>query len=108
MAAATVAICSAVAWTRPWPMAEEPTARSSPISPAAGIVLSAAPAMSGGALKPKRSAVATSRLAPSWTPSGAKTELHDLAKETTSEPPQYSPLAFSRSTPSSTAFCCTG
>ena len=41
--AATVAICSAVAWTRPWPIAVEPTARSSPISPAAGIVLSAAP-----------------------------------------------------------------
>ena len=89
-------------------MADDPTARSSPISPAAGIVLSAAPAMSGGALKPKRSAAATRRLAPSWAPSGAKTELHDFAKETTSEPPQYSPLAFSRSTPSSTALVCTG
>ena len=52
-------------------------------------------------MKPKCSAVATRRLAPSWTPSGAKTELQDFAKEMISEPPQYSPLAFSRSTPSS-------
>ena len=44
--AATFAICSAVAWTRPWPIADEPTARSSPISDACGIVLSAAPGMS--------------------------------------------------------------
>ena len=45
--AATVAIWSAVACTRPWPIADEPTARSSPISSAAGIVLVAAPAIAG-------------------------------------------------------------
>ena len=37
--------------------------------------------MPGGSLKPKRSAVATSRLAPSLAPSGAKTELQDFAKD---------------------------
>ena len=59
---------------------------------------------SGGSLKPKRSATSTSRSAPSCAPSGAKTELHDWAKEATSVPPQSSPLAFSISTPSSVAW----
>ena len=61
---ATFTICSVVACTRPWPIADEPTARSSPMSPAAGIVLVAAPGMPGWWLKPKRSAMFTSRLAP--------------------------------------------
>ncbi len=37
-------ICSGVVSTRPWPIADEPTARSSPISSADGIVERAAPA----------------------------------------------------------------
>ena len=55
--AATHAICSAVACTLPWPIADEPTARPSPISLAAGIVLVAAPGMPGSVLKPNCSAV---------------------------------------------------
>ena len=92
--AATSVISSGVACTRPCPIAEEPTARSSPIELADGIVLSAAPGIEVGWLKPKRSAVATSRLAPSLTPSGANTELHDTANALSSVPPQSSPPAF--------------
>ena len=47
IAAAIVAISSGVASTLPWPIALEPTARSSPISRAAGIVERAAPAAPG-------------------------------------------------------------
>ena len=43
MVAATVASSSGVASTLPWPIADEPTARSSPISSGAGIVERAAP-----------------------------------------------------------------
>ncbi len=96
MVAATSVISSGVVCTRPCPIAEDPTARSSPIALAGGIVLSAAPGMELGWLKPKRSAVATSRLPPSLTPSGANTELHDTAKELMRVPPQDSPLAFCR------------
>ena len=98
--AAIDAICRVVACTRPWPMAVEPSARSSPISPAAGIVDVAAPGTSGGWSNPKRRAVATRRRAPTATPIGAKTELQDSAKAWTSVPPQDSPLAFWSSTPS--------
>ena len=45
--AATVASSSGVASTLPWPIAVEPTARSSPISSAAGIVERAAPQRAG-------------------------------------------------------------
>ena len=92
--AATSVISRGVVCTRPCPIAEEPTARSSPIDFADGIVLSAAPGIELGWLKPKRSAVATSRLAPSLAPRGANTELHDTANELMSVPPQSSPLAF--------------
>src|SRR3954465_57519 len=64
IAAAIVAISSGVASTLPWPIALEPTARSSPISRAGGIVERAAPASEGASLKPNRSAAATSRRAP--------------------------------------------
>ena len=89
-------------------MAVDPTARSSPISPAAGMVERAAPESPGSLLKPKRSAVRTSRSAPSSAPIGAKTELHEWANELISEPPHDSPLAFSSSMPSSVAAVCTG
>ncbi len=106
--AATPAIVSAVACTRPWPIALEPTARSSPISPAGGIVAVAAPGMPGSWSKPKRRATSTSRSAPTSAPRGANTELHDRAKAWTSVPPQYSPLSLSSSTPSSVADVVTG
>jgi hypothetical protein len=53
IAAATTAICSALAWTLPCRFALEPTARSSPIVSAAGIVLVAAPSMPGGGVEPE-------------------------------------------------------
>ena len=106
--AATHAICSAVACTLPWPIAEEPTASPSPISLAGGIVLVAAPGMPGSVLKPNCSAVLTRRSGPRRVPSGANTELHECAKDWRNVPPQDSPLAFSRSTPSRTAFVSTG
>ena len=52
-----MAICSALASTWPWPMAVDPTSSSPWIFAAAGSVLSAAPAIPGSRLKPKRSAV---------------------------------------------------
>ena len=58
--------------------------------------------------QPKRSAMDTSSLAPTFTPSGANTELHEWAKLSAKLPPQDSPLAFSRSTPSITALVSTG
>ena len=69
----------------------------------AGSVLSAAPGIPARWLKPNRSAVATSRAAPSLTPSGANTELHDTAKASSSVPPHSSPLALLSLTPSSVA-----
>lgn len=86
----------------------EPTARSSPTLPACGIDGVSAPGMPVGSLKPKRSAAATSFGAPSRAPSGANTELHDSANASASVPPQASPPAFERSTPSSTAWVWTG
>ena len=105
---ATTAISSGVASTLPWPIAVEPTASGESISAAGGIVEVAAPASVGTSLKPNRSAAATSRFAPSFTPSGANTELHDLAKLSANDPPHDSPFAFWRSTPSITAFVSTG
>ena len=101
--AATVAISRGLACTMSWPIAVEPTASSPWICAAGGRVLSAAPAIPGGWLKPNRSAVATSRAAPSFTPSGANTELHDTANASTRVPPHSSPLALCSSTPSSVA-----
>ena len=92
----------------PCPIAVDPTARSSPISPAAGIVERMAPASPGSSLKPNFSAVATSRSAPSCAPIGANTELQEWAKLSLSDPPHDSPLAFSSETPSRTASVCTG
>ena len=66
---------------------------SPPIVLADGIVLSAAPGIEGGWLKPNRSAIATSRLAPSLTPSGANTELQETANAFRNVPPQTSPPA---------------
>ena len=107
--AATHAICSAVACTLPWPIADEPTASSSPIS--LGMRESCSSRRRGcrrSWLKPNASAVCTSRSGPRRAPSGAKTELQECAKDSRSEPPQDSPLAFSSSTPSSVAAVCTG
>ena len=67
--------------------------------PAGGIVGSAAPGIDGGWLKPNRSAIATSRLAPSLAPSGAKTLLQETANAFSSVPPHTSPLAFWRLNP---------
>ena len=50
----------------------------------------------------------TSSAAPTLTPSGANTELHEWAKLSANVPPHDSPLAFSRSTPSITALVSTG
>ena len=108
IAAAMSAIWSGVVSTLPWPIAVEPTARSSPISPAAGIVERAAPISCGSLLKPNRSAAATSRSAPSSAPTGANTELQECANESIKEPPHASPLAFWSSTPSSVAAVWTG
>src|SRR3954451_21811607 len=105
---ATTAISGGVACTLPWPIALEPTASGEPISAADGSVLGASPITDAGSLKPNFSAAATSRLPPSFTPSGAKTELHDSAKLFANEPPHDSPLAFWRSTPSITACVSTG
>ena len=51
IAAAISAICSGVASTLPWPIALEPTARSSPISLAGGIVERAAPMSPGSCVE---------------------------------------------------------
>src|SRR5215216_3456483 len=89
-------------------MAVEPTASGVSISAAGGIVLVAAPGIRGGSFQPKRSAVSTIRFAPSLTPSGAKTELHEWAKLVVKLPPHDSPFAFSSGTPSMIARVSTG
>ena len=98
--AATSAICSAVACTLPWPIAEAPSSRFDRWTLAGGIVLAGSPASGDGALNPKRCAMVKSRLAPSRTPSGANTELQETAKELMSVPPHASPLAFCKAKPS--------
>src|SRR4051812_43909118 len=62
--AATEAICSGVALSVFWPIAAEPTAIASFIF--VGTVLTLAAGMSGCWLKPNRSAIATSFLAPTF------------------------------------------
>ena len=72
---------SPAAWPAPapCPIAEEPTARSSPMCSPTGSCSRPRRGSRLGWLKPNRSAIATSRLAPSLAPSGANTELHDTA-----------------------------
>jgi hypothetical protein len=60
-----------VASTWPCPIAEEPTDSAEPIVLAEGIVDSSAPRIDGGWSNPNRCAAATSRVAPTRTPSGA-------------------------------------
>src|SRR2546423_12634313 len=108
MVSATTAISSGVASTLPCPIAVEPTASGEPTSAAVGNVEGAAPGIDGVSLKPNFSAVFTSRFAPTFTPSGAKTELHESANAFEKVPPHDSPLAFERVTPSITACVSTG
>ncbi len=75
---------------------------------AAGIVLGLAAGTSGCSLKPKASAAATRRFAPSLAPSGPKTELHECANEFDRLPPQDSSLALRSRTPDSVADVRTG
>ena len=63
---------------------------------------------SGCSLKPKRSAAATSRLAPSFAPSGPKTELQECANEFERLPPHDSSPALRSLTPDSVAAVRTG
>src|SRR4051794_2335986 len=99
---------SGVARSLFWPIALAPTASASLSSDALGIEFGFAAGPSSCSLKPKRSAAATSRLAPIFAPSGPKTELQDSAKDTASEPPQDSSLALRRRAPLSTAPLRTG
>ena len=91
--AATSVIVSGVACTRPWPIADGPSSAS--LSRLlGGTDGSSAPGIEDGWLKPNRSAVCRNRLAPTLTPSGANTELHETANALSSVPPQSSPPAF--------------
>ncbi len=103
--AATSAICSGVASTWPWPIADEPTARSSPISRGRRGSCSSPRRRSrvgcveaealGGRDEPLRAELgARAARRPSCT---------SARRTTASEPPQDSPLAFWSSTPSSVA-----
>ena len=103
-----LAICSGVARSLSWPIALEPTARSSRSALAAGIVLGLATGTRGASLKPNASAWATSLFAPSLAPSGAKTELHEFANDAARLPPHDSLLALARRTPESVADVCAG
>src|SRR5215213_4553040 len=105
---ATEAIWSGVASVRYWPIAVAPTSSGVSISGAGGRVLGTSPGTVGSAFQPKRSAAATRSGAPTLTPSGANTELHEWAKLLRNVPPQYSPLAFSSSTPSIVAALAIG
>ena len=62
----------------------------------------------GVSLKPKASARATRRLAPTLAPSGAKTELQESAKDRARLPPQDSLEALASRTPESVAAVRTG
>src|SRR5829696_7398713 len=98
---ATDAICSGVASVRNCPIAVDATSSGDLISAAGGRVLGSSPGTVGSPFQPKRSA-------PTFTPSGANTELHEWAKLLRNVPPQYSPLAFSSSTPSIVAALAIG
>ena len=69
---------------------------------------SSAPAIDDGWLKPNRSAVARNRLAPTLTPSGPNTELHETANAFTSVPPQFSPPALVSVKPPTVAWVAYG
>ena len=97
------AIRSGVARSRSWPIAAAPTARSSCSRRAAGSCSPWPPGRGGRWLKPKASAQRTRRRAPSLAPSGAKTELHESAKEVARVPPHASSLALRSGTPESVA-----
>ena len=88
--AAISAISSVVAWTSPWPIALEPTARSSPMLRRLGIVLSATTGNGPSCVEAEALGDVHERLAPSRAPSGANTELHDCANACSSVPPQVS------------------
>ena len=103
-----LAISSGVARTLPWPMAVDPRSRFEVIPSGCGIVLGFAPGNGAGSLKPKRSAMSTRRFAPTLTPSGANTELHDWTNAFSSVPPHDSPFALSSGTPSISAWVATG
>ena len=90
------------------PIAVEPTSSGVLISTAGGSVLGTSPGTIGSAFQPKRSEASTRASAPSSTPSGANTELHEWAKLLRKLPPQNSPPAFSSSTPSMIAALSTG
>ena len=95
---------AALACTCPWPIAVEPTSSSPWICAPAAACSRPRPGCPASWLKPKRSAIATSRGAPSLTPSGANTELHETANASSSVPPHSSPLALFSLTPSSVAW----
>lgn len=78
------------------------------MSGAGGSVLGISPGTVGSPFQPNRSAASTSLAAPTFTPRGANTELHDSAKLLRNLPPQYSPLAFWSSTPSIVAALAIG
>ena len=71
-------------------------------------MLSAAPGIDDGWSNPNRWAVATSRLAPSLTPSGANTELQETANAFNSVPPHASPSEFCNVKPPTSAEVATG
>src|SRR3954447_18187004 len=77
---ATEAIWSGVASVRYWPIALEPTSSGVVRSDAGGSVLGTSLGTVGSPFQPKRSAAFTSPAAPTFTPSGAKTELQEWAK----------------------------
>ena len=98
---ATEASRSGVASTLPWPIAVEPTS--------SGVPISLGRRQRARQLAQHRRAARSSRsaarrppaaAAPTFTPSGANTELHEWAKLSRKLPPQDSPFAFSSSTPS--------
>ena len=79
------------------------------ISAAGGSVLGTSPGTLGVAVPAEALGGLDERArAPTFTPSGANTELHEWAKLSRNVPPQYSPLAFSSSTPSIVAAVATG
>src|SRR3954469_1404781 len=104
MVAGTDAMPSGVARSLFWPIALAPTARLSLSCAALGIVLGLAAGRSGFSLKPNFSAVATSRFAPTFAPSGPKTELQECAKEVVRLPPHCSSLALRSLTPERVAY----
>src|SRR4051812_34791591 len=106
--APTEAMPSGVARSRSWPIALAPTARSSLRSLGRGIEFILAAGTASGWLNPNASAADTRRLAPSFAPSGANTELQDSANDVDRLPPHDSSLALRNLTPESTANWRTG